>query len=204
MRRWWLSLLLLAGVASARGADTTTVAAAADLTFALGEDRRHLRKRHRQQVALSFGSSGNFARQIPQGAPFDLFLSADEDYIFRLAAQGWLRDRGRLYAIGRIALLAPPGSPVAVDGELRGLAAAIADGRLQRLAIANPQHAPYGRAAQAALERAGLWPALQGGWYSAKMSRRRPVSRSAARRKAASSPGRWSARRNWPSAAWRR
>jgi len=79
-----------------------------------------------------------------------------------LAAQGFLRDRGRLYAIGRIALLAPHGSPLPVDGELQGLAAALADGRLQRLAIANPEHAPYGRAARAALERAGLWQPLQG------------------------------------------
>ena len=155
-------LLLLAWAALVGRVEATNVAAAADLKFALGEIAAAYEQQTGGKVALSFGSSGNFARQIPQGAPFDLFLSADEDYIFRLAAQGWLRDRGRLYAIGRIALLAPPGSPVAVDGELRGLAAAIADGRLQRLAIANPQHAPYGRAAQAALERAGLWPSLQG------------------------------------------
>jgi molybdenum ABC transporter molybdate-binding protein len=60
------------------------------------------------------------------------------------------------------ALLAPHGSPLQVDSELRDLTVAISDGRLQRLAIANPQHAPYGRAARAALERAGLWSALQG------------------------------------------
>ncbi|WP_245754536.1 molybdate ABC transporter substrate-binding protein [Candidatus Accumulibacter aalborgensis] len=143
-------------------ADAPRVAAAADLKFALGEIAATYAQQTGSKVQISFGSSGNFARQIPQGAPFDLFLSADEDYIFRLAAQGLLRDRGRLYAIGRIALLAPPGSPLPVDGQLRGLAATLADGRLQRLAIANPAHAPYGRAARAALEHAGLWQALQG------------------------------------------
>lgn len=162
MCRGWLSLVLLAAFASARGADTTTVAAAADLTFALGEIAATYERHTGSRIRISFGSSGNLARQIPQGAPFDLFLAADEEDIFRLAAQGFLRDRGRLYAIGRIALLAPHGSPLPVDGELRGLAAALADGRLQRLAIANPEHAPYGRAARAALERVGLWQPLQG------------------------------------------
>lgn len=142
-------------------AEATRVAAAADLKFALGEIAASYEKDTGRKLLLSFGSSGNFARQIPQGAPFDLFLSADEAYIFRLAGQGLLRDDGQLYAIGRIALLVPHGSPLAVDGELRDLAAALADGRLQRLAIANPQHAPYGRAARAALEQAGLWQALQ-------------------------------------------
>ncbi len=87
MRRWWLSLLLLACVASARGADTTTVAAAADLTFALGEIAATYERDTGNRIRISFGSSGNLARQIPQGAPVDLFLAADEEDIFRLAAQ---------------------------------------------------------------------------------------------------------------------
>lgn len=86
MRRWWLSLLLLACVASARGADTTTVAAA-DLTFALGEIAATYERDTGNRIRISFGSSGNLARQIPQGAPVDLFLAADEEDIFRLAAQ---------------------------------------------------------------------------------------------------------------------
>ena len=157
-----LLCLVLGLFAAFASAEATRVAAAADLKFALAEIAGNYRRDTGREIALSFGSSGNFARQIPQGAPFDLFLSADETYIFRLAGQGLLRDEGQLYAIGRIALLAPPGSPLLVDGELRDLAAALADGRLQRLAIANPQHAPYGRAARAALEQAGLWQALQG------------------------------------------
>jgi molybdate transport system substrate-binding protein len=170
----------------------------------LARSRPVTSKRRGNKVALSFGSSGNFARQIPQGAPFDLFLSADEEYIFRLAEQGLLRDQGQLYAIGRLALLAPHGSPLKVDSELRDLAARSADGRLQHLAIANPQHAPYGRAARAVLERAGLWAALQGSWCSARTSRRRRSLRSAVRRRAASSPGRWSRRPSSPGMASRR
>jgi len=162
MCRWRVYLFLLLVVTGVRSAHAVNVAAAADLTFALGEIAAAYEKETGRKVRLSFGSSGHFARQIPQGAPYDLFLSADEAYVLRLAAQGWLRDEGRLYAIGRIALLAPRGSSLAVDGELKGLARALADGRLQRLAIANPEHAPYGRAARAALEHAGLWPALQG------------------------------------------
>jgi molybdate transport system substrate-binding protein len=143
-------------------AEAPNIAAAADLKFALSEIAGTYEKETGKAVKLSFGSSGNFARQIPQGAPFELFLSADEDYILKLAGQGWLRDEGCLYAIGRIALLVPHGSKLVADSELKDLAAAVDDGRVQRFAIANPEHAPYGRAARAALRQAGLWEKLQG------------------------------------------
>lgn len=166
IRRVFLCLLLACGlgafVVPAAHAAPPVVAAAADLKFALSEIAADYEKDSGQAVKLAFGSSGNFARQIPQGAPFDLFLSADEDYVLKLAAQGFLRDEGALYAIGRIALLVPHGSKLRVDGELKDLVAAVADGRVQRFAIANPEHAPYGRAARAALQRAGIWEALQG------------------------------------------
>lgn len=158
----FLLFLLLSVFASVANAQVARVAAASDLQFVLGEIAARYQQETGHKVALSFGSSGNFARQIPQGAPFDLFLSADEEYILRLAEQGLLRDQGQLYAIGRLALLVPHGSPLQVDSGLRDLRAAVGDGRLQRLAIANPEHAPYGRAARAVLERAGLWSALQG------------------------------------------
>jgi molybdate transport system substrate-binding protein len=158
----FLLFLLLSLIASVTNAQPSKVAAASDLQFALGQIAARYEQETGNKVALSFGSSGNFARQIAQGAPFELFMSADEEYILRLAEQGLLPDQGQLYAIGRLALLAPHGSSLKVDSDLRDLAAAISDGRLQHLAIANPQHAPYGRAARAVLERAGLWAALQG------------------------------------------
>jgi molybdate transport system substrate-binding protein len=158
--RYWFFLLCFFAL-SAR-AEAPNVAAAADLKFALSEIAADYEKETGKAVKLSFGSSGNFARQIPQGAPFELFLSADEDYILKLAAEGLMQGEGRLYAIGRIALIVPAGSKLLADSELKDLVAAVADGRIQRFAIANPEHAPYGRAARAALQRAGVWEKLQG------------------------------------------
>jgi molybdate transport system substrate-binding protein len=115
----------------------------------------------RREVGLTFGSSGNFARQIEQGAPFQLFLSADEDFVFRLADLGKTVDRGAPYAVGRIVLMVPVGSPIRADPELKDLAAGLADGRVKRFAIANPEHAPYGRRAEEALRTAGLWERIK-------------------------------------------
>jgi molybdate transport system substrate-binding protein len=141
--------------------DAPSIAAAADLKFALAEIAQHFAKEHGRELKLSFGSSGNFAHQIENGAPFQLFLSADESFVFKLAGRELTRDRGVLYAIGRIALFAPYGSALKVDGELKDLERASTDGRIKRFAIANPDHAPYGRAARAALRHAGLWAALE-------------------------------------------
>jgi molybdate transport system substrate-binding protein len=159
MRHW---LLLFGFFAMGAHAEAPNVAAAADLKFALSEIAASYEKATGQSTKLSFGSSGNFARQIPQGAPFELFLSADEDYILKLAADGWMQGEGRLYAVGRLALIVPHGSKLVADGELKDIVAAVGDGRIQRFAIANPEHAPYGRAARSVLQRAGVWEGLQG------------------------------------------
>lgn len=152
--------LLLVAVAPVRAAEPA-IAAAADLQFALKEVAEQFRQATGQGVKLAFGSSGNFTHQLLQGAPFELFLSADEQYIFQLADKGLSSDRGTLYAIGRVVLFAPQGSPLRVDEQLQDLRAALADGRVKRFAIANPEHAPYGRAARAVLQHAGLWDAIQ-------------------------------------------
>jgi molybdate transport system substrate-binding protein len=137
------------------------VAAASDLNFALEEVAAQYRRETGRELKLIFGSSGNFFRQIRQSAPFDLFLSADEEYVLRLAALGLTADKGTLYAIGRIALMAPHGSRLKVDSRLEGLRAALAERRITRFAIANPEHAPYGRRAEEALKHAGLWDAIR-------------------------------------------
>jgi molybdate transport system substrate-binding protein len=155
--RCFLLMLFLAVSWPLRAEEPPAIAAAADLKFALTEVAERFGAETGRQVKLSFGSSGNFARQIEQGAPFQLFLSADESYVVRLAAQGLTEDDGTLYAIGRIVVFAPTGSQVRADAELRDVKTALADGRLRRLAIANPDHAPYGRAAREALEHAGIW-----------------------------------------------
>jgi molybdate transport system substrate-binding protein len=158
MRVLLIAMMALAAMASPAGAQgAPTVAAAADLAFALEEVAAAFRAETRQDVKLSFGSSGNFTSQLMQGAPFELFLSADEGFVFRLADAGKTLDRGTLYAEGRIVLFAPKGSPLEPDPAFDGLRAALKEGRIQRLAIANPEHAPYGRAAEQALQGQGLW-----------------------------------------------
>jgi molybdate transport system substrate-binding protein len=155
-------LLLCASlVASARAADVPTVAAASDLKFALEGIASAFATATGKPVKLAFGSSGNFARQIRQGAPFEMFLSADEAFVEHLARDGFARDGGDLYAIGRIVFFVPTGSPLEPDPTLASLRTALQGGRLRKFAIANPEHAPYGRAAKEALESAGLWTKIQ-------------------------------------------
>jgi molybdate transport system substrate-binding protein len=143
-------------------ADGPLVAAASDLRFALDEVAAQFTRDTGRRVRIVYGSSGNFRRQIAEGGPFELFLSADEAYVLALAKEGHLVDDGVLYAVGRIALVIPGGSPLAPDPSLQDLAAAVAAGRIGRFAIANPAHAPYGRAAQEALTAVGAWEGLQG------------------------------------------
>ena len=155
-------LLLAPRPGPVRAAEVPVVAAAADLQFALAEVAEAFSRATSLRVRLALGSSGNFTRQIIQGAPFEVFFSADEGYVRELAERSLTADNGRIYAIGRLVLYAPTGSPVQADPDMDDLAAAVADGRLRKLAIANPDHAPYGRAARAALTRKGLWEKLQG------------------------------------------
>lgn len=138
-----------------------TIAAASDLKFAIEEVAAQFEKATGQRLRLVFGSSGNFYSQILQGAPFHLFMSADEDFVFKLADAGKTLDRGRLYAYGRIGIKVPKGSLLKADGELKDLAAALKDGRLKKFAIASPDHAPYGMRAKEALQHAGLWQAIE-------------------------------------------
>jgi molybdate transport system substrate-binding protein len=122
-------------------------------------DEAHFEAESGRRVVLNFGSSGNFARQIHQGAPFQLFMSADEDFVFRLADAGLTRDRGTLYGVGRIALFALRGTPVPLDAELKGVRTGWS--AVRKFAIANPEHAPYGRASRQALQSLGLWALVQ-------------------------------------------
>jgi len=152
---------LLAFFPAARGDNAPVVAAAASVQFALGEITDAFRADTGQSVRVSLGSSGNLARQIRQGAPYQVFLSADERFVLELARDGFTEDKGALYSIGRIVLFVPRGSPLKADGSLQDLRSALGDGRLRKLAIANPEHAPYGRRAEEALRSAGLWQIIR-------------------------------------------
>ena len=135
------------------------VAAAADLQFALTDLATQYEKQSGTKVSISFGSSGNFFAQLENGAPFDVFFSADSAYPRKLEAAG-LTEPGTLaiYARGRIAVWTSPGS--SFDFEKNGLSTLL-DPKIQKVAIANPEHAPYGRAAVAALKQAGLYDQLK-------------------------------------------
>lgn len=164
MRRHLAAILASATLAVVPAAASAApgVAAASDLKFALDEIALAYSRETGRSVRIAYGSSGNFRRQIAQGAPFELFLSADESYVQALAMEGRLEDEGSLYAVGRLVLYAPAGSPVDPAEGLAGLAGRVREGRVARLAIANPAHAPYGRAAKEALESAGIWKGLEG------------------------------------------
>lgn len=148
--------------ASAPWGEAPVIAAAADLKFAMEEIVAGFTAETKHEVKLAFGSSGNFARQIEQGAPFRMFLSADEEFVFKMVGLGKTVDRGQLYAVGRIVLMIPKGSSLRPDPTLQDLAASLEDGRLRKFAIANPEHAPYGRRAEEALRAADLWERIKG------------------------------------------
>jgi molybdate transport system substrate-binding protein len=152
---------LAAANAPVHAQEPPLVAAASDLQFALEEVAAAFQAVTGEAVRLTFGSSGNFARQIRHRAPFEMYLSADEEYVLDLARDGFTRDDGALYAFGRIVILVPHGSPLEPDGSLEGLAAALTEGSIGRFAIANPEHAPYGRRAEEALRHRGLWEAIE-------------------------------------------
>jgi molybdate transport system substrate-binding protein len=161
-RAFGIVLAATAGWAAAAVAEEPpTIAGAADLQFALTDVAAAFKTETGLDVELAFGSSGNFTTQIRQGALFEMFLSADENYVLELAKEGFTRDEGTLYAIGRIVIVAPYGSPLEADGSLADLRAALEDGRIQKFAIANPEHAPYGQRAEEALRHAGLWEAIE-------------------------------------------
>jgi molybdate transport system substrate-binding protein len=131
------------------------VAAAADLKFAMERLSRTFGSESGSRVDVTTGSSGNFFAQIKSGAPFDLFFSADTDYPKKLEASGFA-EPGTLfeYAFGQIVIWTPANSQVNVVQEEWN---ALLDARIQKIAIANPSLAPYGRAAVAALQKAGMY-----------------------------------------------
>jgi molybdate transport system substrate-binding protein len=137
------------------------VAAAANLKTAADELKRAFEARQPGvEISLTFGASGTFFAQLQQGAPFDLFLSADREYPARLVAAGLARaEDERIYAFGKLAAWLPPGSTLDLEGQ--GLAAIAAPG-VRRIAMANPAVAPFGRATEAALRSAGIHEAVKG------------------------------------------
>src|SRR5208283_2355454 len=151
------SLLLLAACATAQ---EITVAAAADMSATLPQLVEAYTKKTGQTVKLSFGASGNLTNQIRNGAPFDVFFSADEEYPRQLIAEGLAsKDTLYRYAVGRLVLWVPGNSPL--DISKLGMTALL-DPSVKRISIANPATAPYGRAAAGALRHFGIYDQVSG------------------------------------------
>jgi molybdate transport system substrate-binding protein len=155
------ALLLLAALASVpackREREPLRVAAASDLALAFKEVGAAFEKKTGEPVVFSFGSTGLLAKQIREGAPFDLLAAANVSYVDDVVASGSCEGSTKaVYARGRIVLFVPKGAAAKPGG-----LADLADPRFERIAIANPDHAPYGKAAKESLTRAGVWDKVQ-------------------------------------------
>ena len=174
---WCVLLALFVMVASGARADTPNIAAASDLQLVLSDAARVFKSTTGRDVRLVMGSSGQFARQIQAGAPFELFLSADESFVELLAKAGRTEDAGVLYAIGVLALVVPLQSKIELDANLAGLGRSIAAGTVRRLSQSptpNTRRMAARRARR--FKRGGSGPRLSRAWYSANRYRRRPSS----------------------------
>jgi molybdate transport system substrate-binding protein len=154
MSRYFLLFLVIVLAVSGFAAEPIKVAAAADLNYAMNDLADRFQATTGTKVLLSVGSSGNLYSQIQNGAPFDLFFSASEDYPKKLAASGVMDAVTlRMYAIGYLVLWVPNASGLDPQKLQMNL---LTESSVSKISIANPQHAPYGRAAIAALEHYGL------------------------------------------------
>src|ERR1700745_2269765 len=151
-----LQLFFAVGTVPAARAETVTIAAAADLTYCIEELNRSYQEAHPGTgLKPSTGSAGNFSSQIQNGAPFDVFLSADIQYPKNLTGGGFV-DPSTLtvYAIGRVVLWTTKPDTVNLD---RGIEVLRERAAVKKIAIANPDHALYGGAAKSILENSGIW-----------------------------------------------
>jgi molybdate transport system substrate-binding protein len=151
-----LALALVAFSASLWAGDKVTIAAAADLKFAMEEIVTAFKQANpAAEVETIYGSSGKFHTQIQQGAPFDLFFSADISYPRMLEKEGLAASEAKPYAFGRLVLWS------ASRDASKMTIADLADPGIKKIAIANPKHAPYGKRAEEALRSAGLWDKVE-------------------------------------------
>ncbi len=163
--RWLFFLFMVIGLVPAcrqtqaepASAEPLLVAAASDLQFAFTEIGERYEAETGQKVTFTFGSTGNLTTQIENGAPFDILAAANVSFVDRLTAQGLtLPETQQLYAQGRIVLV------VNRDSGLQAVSLEdLLDPAITRIAIANPDHAPYGQAAREALQSAAVWEAIQ-------------------------------------------
>ena len=156
-----LGLLVCSVLASLSYAQPVTIAVASNLKPAFEEIYKGFRQVHPQSksIRIVYGSSGNLASQMKQGAPYDLFIAADESYPLRLVEAGLTRDRGAVYAIGHLALITNSAAGLVLSSDPEILKAVLRGSG--KIAIANPDLAPYGRASVQYLQAIKMWGELQ-------------------------------------------
>lgn len=161
--RYFIKVLIcVLGVVNSQSyAQSISVAAAANLNGVLDAIVQQYSKQTGITVKVVYGSSGHFYQQITQGAKFDIFLSANEEFVDRLVTQGVSSGSGAMYARGRLVVLVSQKSKIRPSADMQDLKQALGDGRLTKFAIANPALAPYGLAAKQALEQLGLAQFIQ-------------------------------------------
>ena len=161
--KYFLALILVICAANVRAAeDSPVVAVAANFSPALAEIVKDFTARTGKEIRISAGATGALVRQIEQGAPFELFLSADEEHITYLYDKGLTQGHGVIYAIGVLVLYLPQTTRLNIMAENADILKQMYNQRHLRIAIANPELAPYGLAAKQVLQRFGQWHMLQG------------------------------------------
>jgi molybdate transport system substrate-binding protein len=154
VRRLSLVAVAVAFISQLCAAQEITVAAASDLQFAMQDVAARFEKETGKTAKLIYGSSGNFFQQIQNGAPFDMFFSANLDYPKKLEAAG-LIEPGSFYAYakGKIVIWVPKQSKLDLSSGVQ----ALLDPSIKKIAVANPQHAPYGQAAVVAMQKENIY-----------------------------------------------
>jgi len=137
------------------------IAAATNLRYVLPALAEEFEQQTGYQLAVSYAASGTLTTQIQHGAPFEVFLSANPDYVQRLIKAEFTEGKVVEYAQAQLALFAANHSLLDVDDSLLSLKTALEQGKLNKVAIANPKYAPYGQAARSELEKAGIWQQIQ-------------------------------------------
>lgn len=146
---------------SLANAGEARIAAASSLTFALNQIADQFQQATGHQLKISYASSGALTRQIRQGAPFELFLSADDVFSKILYQENLAPDQGTAYSKGRLVLFVPQQSALKPDADLSSLITALEAKQLRHLSIPNPQFAPYGQQAEKALKNAGIYDRIR-------------------------------------------
>jgi molybdate transport system substrate-binding protein len=154
--------LVLALSPQARAEEGPAVAAAASLRPALDEIAAQYEKKTGVKPRITYGSTGNLVQQIEKAAPFQILFAADDESVKKLANENLTESEPKIFARGRAALVAPKDTKMPIDPNLTGLIQAVNTGKVAHFSIANPDVAPYGRAAREVLQKLKLWDELQG------------------------------------------